>query len=188
MRLQTAPEPHFPKLSLRWIATKMTITMALRRPLWRLQTTDAAVESLSKGLYQPYLPRKKKRKGFSLPADVHSCWTSFTVIYRGISRGDDDAHRSSKSTTSPVTTVRTIFYWWKATGSQNVVGFGLATFENQSIHLPRTLQYKTYVDPWGPPEQHRSLDEKRKRATMMGFDDHTFIFTTTTNRFDYRWL
>ena len=188
MRLQTAPKAHFPKVSLRWIATKTTITMALRQPWRRLQKSNAASESVTTGLYQPCLPRKKKRKDVNLPADIHSCWTSFTVIYRGISRGHDDAHHSLKLTTSPIMTIRKLAYWWKVIGSQNVVHFGLATFENQSIHLLRTLQYKTYVDPWGPPEQHRSLDEKRKRATMMGFYDRTFIFKTTTNRFDYRWL
>ena len=65
------------------------------------------------------------------------------------------------------------------------------TCENPSIHLPRTPQYKTCVGLWGPPEQkaeHSNTDEKRKRATMMGFYDRNFLSKTTTNRFDYRWL
>ena len=49
--------------------------MALRRPSRRLQIRNEVPESLTNGLYQPYQPRKKKRKEVNLPVDVRSCWT-----------------------------------------------------------------------------------------------------------------
>jgi hypothetical protein len=45
-----ATNPHFPKLSLWWMATKMTVTMVLRQPWRPLQKSDAAPESLTTGL------------------------------------------------------------------------------------------------------------------------------------------
>jgi hypothetical protein len=48
--------------------------MALRRQSRRLDSSAAGSESLSNGLYQPYLPRKKKRGDANLPKDVFTCW------------------------------------------------------------------------------------------------------------------